>query len=83
MGTSEFLKTGQAFRPVPGKRYENLNGCIYKCVKIWPDGTPRMQSVCTPNGSDHWTFDVYDLRQYIDGCINWGHSINGDWEAEQ
>jgi len=80
----KYLETGRKLRPCPGKRYENLNGSIYKCLLVSPmdeEGVALMQSCSSPNGVEAWTFTAIGIREYSDGRIDWAASINGRWEV--
>ena len=81
----KYLETGRTFRPCVGKRYENLNGSIYKCLVNSPNnnGVALMQSCSSPDGVEAWTFTAVGIRQYSDGRIDWSHSINGRWEQRE
>lgn len=82
MMTKEYIASGRIFRPGKGKKYENLNGSIYRCLDlpIYNNGVALMQSCSSPDGVQAWTFTAVGIRMYEDGRIDWEHSLNGRWE---
>lgn len=82
MTGKDLIQTGRLFLPVPGKTYENRNGSFYKCLHSYGKIGCLMQSCCSPNGSEAWTFIAHGCRQYIDGLIDWENSTDGHWEVK-
>jgi hypothetical protein len=77
-GTNEriwAIDRGQPMQPVAGRIYTNRGGGAYRCIKSEEYGTPVFQ-----NTKSGWTFQAKGVIQYVDGTIEWDHSINGHYE---
>ena len=82
------IDKGQRIEPVVGQVYTNRGGGAYKCVApsaagplFWNGaGGCSNASAVMQNMASGWTFTAKGIIQYIDGTIEWDHSIDGHFE---
>ena len=82
------LDKGKHFEPVVGEVYINRGGGSYRCIatsKAGPmfynaAGGFSCASAVMQNEKSGWTFTAKGIIQYIDGTIEWDHSIGGRFE---
>jgi len=60
--------------PIAGQTYLNHNGQRYLCTGIINPERCTMERL-----SDRWTLTAVRTRQYVDGTIEWDHSVDGHW----
>ena len=90
-GTNEkiwAIDKGQRFEPTVGQVYTNRGGGRYRCLA--PSAAGPMfynaaggfsnASAVMQNVESGWTFTAKGILQFIDGTIEWGHSINGHFQ---
>lgn len=93
-GTNEriwAIDRGQRMRPVVGRIYTNRSGGCFCCIALADDsptfwngaGGCSDTSGVFQNIESGWTFTAKGIIQYIDGTIEWGHSIDGHFEEVQ
>lgn len=92
-GTNENIWTidkGRALAPVVGQVYTNRGGGQYRCLALVTEhGTPYFNAAggssstvgIFQNIASGWTFTAKGIIQYIDGTIEWDHSLDGRFEA--
>lgn len=90
-GTNEriwAIDKGTRLQPVVGQIYINRGGGQYRCIAPADDGPlfynaaggfSRASGVFQ-NTKSGWTFTAKGIIQYIDGTIEWDHSIDGHFE---
>lgn len=82
------LDKGTRFEPVVGEVYTNRGGGNYRCIApsdVGPTfynaaGGFSNASAVMRNEKSGWTFTAKGVIQYIDGTIEWNHSIDGHFE---
>lgn len=82
------LDKGVRFEPVVGEVYTNRGGGNYRCIapsKVGPmfynaAGEFSNASAVMRNETSGWTFTAKGIIQYLDGTIEWDHSIDGRFE---
>lgn len=90
-GTNEkiwAIDKGQRIEPVIGHVYTNRGGGRFKCIApaaagpmFWNGaGGCSNASAVFQNVASGWTFTAKGVIQYIDGTIEWDHSIDGHFE---
>lgn len=91
-GTNEKIWTidkGQCLKPVVGQVYVNRGGGRFRCIAPAADGPvfynasggQSNASGVFQNIKSGWTFTAKGVIQYIDGTIEWDHSVDGRFEA--
>lgn len=90
-GTNEriwAIDKGVRLQPVVGQVYTNRGGGQYRCIAPAEDGPlfynaaggfSRASGVFQ-NTESGWTFTAKGVIQYIDGTIEWDHSVGGHFE---
>lgn len=90
-GTNEkiwAIDKGQRLEPVVGQVYTNRGGGEYLCIAR-ADAGPMFYNASGgfsnasgvfQNIESGWTFTAKGLIQYIDGTIEWGHSVGGTFQ---
>lgn len=90
-GTNEkiwIIDPGQRIEPVVGQVYTNRGGGRFRCIAPAATG-PTFYNAAGgfSNASGEfqdiksgWTFTAKGIIQYIDGTIEWDHSIDGRFE---
>lgn len=90
-GTNENIwniDKGERIQPGVGRVYTNRGGGRYRCIAPAEpcamyynraDGRSNTSAVFQ-NVESGWTFTAKGVMQYIDGTIEWGHSIGGHFE---
>ena len=90
-GTNEkiwIIDRGQSMEPVVGQVYTNRGGGRFRCIApatagpmFWnAAGGFSNASGVFQNIASGWTFTAKGIIQFIDGTIEWGHSVNGRFE---
>lgn len=90
-GTNEkiwAIDRGQRMEPAIGQVYTNRGGGQYRCIEkasVGPtfynsEGGFSNASAVFQHIESGWTFTAKGIVQYIDGTIEWDHSINGRFE---
>jgi hypothetical protein len=90
-GTNEriwAIDKGQRLQPVVGQIYTNRGGGKYRCIGEAENGPAfynRSGAMSDASGvfqsiESGWTFLAKGVIQYVDGTIEWDHSINGHFE---
>ena len=90
-GTNEkiwAIDKGKRFQPTVGQVYTNRGGGQFRCVApsdagpmFWNGaGGCSNASAIFQNIKSGWTFTAKGVLQYIDGTIEWDHSINGHFQ---
>lgn len=90
-GTNEkiwAIDKGRRLVPIAGQVYTNRGGGQYRCIARAEDGPAFYNaaggySVVTAvlqNTESGWTFTAKGVIQYIDGTIEWDHSVGGHFE---
>lgn len=82
------IDRGQRLEPVVGQVYTNRGGGEYRCIAqadVGPmfynaSGGFSNASGVFQNIESGWTFTAKGLIQYIDGTIEWDHSIGGTFK---
>lgn len=90
-GTNEqiwVIDKGQRMEPVIGQVYTNRGGGHFRCIA--PAATGPMfynagggfsnASGVFQNVENGWTFTARGIIQFIDGTIEWDHSVDGRFE---
>ena len=75
-------------QPVVGQVYTNRGGGTFRCIaqaEVGPtfyNGAGGFSSACGvfQNTTSGWTFTAEGIIQYIDGTIEWDHSVDGRFE---
>ena len=82
------IDRGQRIQPVVGQVYINRSGGEFRCIAPSEDG-PLFYNAAGgfsnaagvfQNIKSGWTFIAKGILQYIDGTIEWDHSIDGRFE---
>ena len=60
--------------PREGMTYRNRNGKTYLCTQYINFTTAVMV-----RETDGWTLTAHEIRQYLDGTIEWDYSTDGRW----
>lgn len=89
-GTNEniwIIDKGEAFRPQFGQTYLNRAGGKYLCIRNMDDterpeywnagGGCSETSAILINVESRWAFEAKGIIRYMDGTIEWGHSVGG------
>lgn len=81
------IDEGERFEPIVGQVYANRGGGQYLCMGKPPRDnesmncgmaeTGRRISTVFRNVSSGWTFTARNVIRYVDGTIEWDHSIDG------
>lgn len=90
-GTNEriwAIDKGARIQPVIGQVYTNRGGGQYRCIAPADDGPMFYNAVggfsnssgVFQNIKSGWTFTAKGIIQYIDGTIEWDHSVGGHFE---
>lgn len=91
-GTNEKIwdiDKGQGLAPVVGQVYTNRGGGEYRClVRSTSSGMVYFNQIggssdtegVFQNIKSGWTFTAKGIIQYIDGTIEWDHSVDGRFE---
>jgi len=90
-GTNEKIwdiDRGQRLEPAVGQVYTNRGGGQYRCIAPAADGPTFYNAAggfsnasgVFQNIKSGWTFTAKGVIQYIDGTIEWDHSIGGRFE---
>lgn len=90
-GTNERIwdiDKGQRLEPVVGQIYTNRGGGRFRCIApamagpmfYNATGGSSNASGVFQNIASGWTFTAKGIIQYIDGTIEWDHSIDGRFE---
>lgn len=90
-GTNEkiwAIDKGQRMEPVIGEVYTNRGGGRYRCIALADDGPTfynasggfSSASGVFQNVKSGWTITAKGIIQFIDGTIEWGHSVGGHFE---
>lgn len=90
-GTNEKIweiDKGKSIQPAVGEVYTNRGGGRFKCVaQVEPDtglyyhgGGSSNTSAVMQNIKSGWTFTAKGIIQYVDGTIEWDHSVGGRFE---
>ena len=90
-GTNEkiwIIDMGRRMEPVVGQVYTNRGGGHFRCIARPMPGTMYYNSAggsssttaVFRNVKSGWTFVAKGIIQYIDGTIEWDHSIDGRFE---
>lgn len=90
-GTNEriwCIDKGTCIRPEVGQVYTNRGGGQFRCIAPADDGPMfynaaggfSNSSGVFQNIESGWTFTAKGIIQYIDGTIEWDHSVNGRFE---
>lgn len=90
-GTNEkiwFIDMGQRMESVVGQVYTNRGGGSFRCIAptaVGPTfynaaGGSSSASGVFQNIKSGWTFTAKGIIQYIDGTIEWDHSVDGRFE---
>lgn len=90
-GTNEniwIIDMGQHMQPVVGRVYTNRGGGTFRCIAQAENG-PRYYNAAGGNSTacgvfqnikSGWTFTAKGIIQFIDGTIEWSHSVDGHFE---
>ena len=90
-GTNEkiwFIDMGRRMEPVVGQVYINRGGGRFRCIAP-SDAGPTFYNAAGDfsnasgvfqNIKSGWTFTAKGIIQYIDGTIEWDHSVDGRFE---
>lgn len=81
-GTNERIwdiDRGTRLQPEAGQVYTNRGGGQFRCIAQSPDAFGPCNGVFQ-NIKSGWTFTAKGIVQYIDGTIEWDHSIDGRFE---
>lgn len=90
-GTNEriwAIDKGQRLEPVVGQVYTNRGGGKYRCIAR-ADAGPMFYNAAGgfsnasgvfQNVESGWTFTAKGVIQYIDGTIEWDHSVGGTFK---
>lgn len=90
-GTNEriwAIDKGQRIQPIVGEVYTNRGGGRFRCIAPADNGPTFWNAAggCSnvsgvfQNIESGWTFTAKGIIQYIDGSIEWDHSIDGRFE---
>lgn len=90
-GTNEriwAIDKGQRIQPVVGEVYTNRGGGRFRCIAPADNGPMFWNgaggfsnaSGVFQNVESGWTFTAKGIIQYIDGSIEWDHSVDGRFE---
>lgn len=90
-GTNErvwAIDKGQRIQPVVGAVYTNRGGGCFRCIAPADNGPMFWNAAggCSnasgvfQNIESGWTFTAKGVIQYIDGSIEWDHSVDGHFE---
>lgn len=81
------IDEGERFEPIVGHVYANRGGGQYLCMGEPPRDNESMDcdtgktggriSAVFRNVSSGWTFTARNVIRYVDGTIEWDHSIDG------
>ena len=94
-GTNEHIwdiDKGHPLTPTVGQVYINRGGGRYLCCALVTDhGTQYFNAVGSSsstvgifrNVKTGWTFTAKGVIQYVDGTIEWDHSVGGCFEGEE
>lgn len=82
------IDKGTRIQPVVGQVYTNRGGGQYRCIAPADDGPMfynaaggfSNSSGVFQNIESGWTFTAKGVIQYIDGTIEWDHSVGGRFE---
>lgn len=83
-----YIDKGQYIRPVVGQVYTNRGGGQYRCIRENDDGALfynaaggySKTSGVFQNMESGWTIIAKGIIQFIDGTIEWSHSVDGHFE---
>ena len=90
-GTNEkiwIIDMGRRMEPVVGQVYTNRGGGHFRCIAPADAGSTFYNAAggssnasgVFQNTESGWTFTAKGIIQYIDGTIEWDHSIDGRFE---
>lgn len=90
-GTNEriwAIDKGQRLEPVVGQVYTNRGGGCFRCIApaaagpifYNASGSFSNASGVFQNVESGWTFTAKGIIQYIDGTIEWDHSVGGTFK---
>lgn len=90
-GTNEkiwIIDMGKRMEPVVGQVYINRGGGRFRCIAPADDGPTFYNAAggrsnasgVFQNIKSGWTFTAKGVIQYIDGTIEWDHSVDGRFE---
>lgn len=82
------IDKGTRIQPEVGRIYTNRGGGLYRCIALADNGPmfynaaggASNASGVFQNIESGWTFTAKGIIQYIDGTIEWAHSIDGRFE---
>lgn len=82
------MDKGHRLQAVVGEVYTNRGGGRYRCIALTDNGPMfynfaggcSTASAVFQNVESGWTFTAKGILQFVDGTIEWGHSIGGHFE---